>query len=55
LLAPTIPEVPYTIEGGEVRQAVMRVAPLRDLRGEIAGIVGLAAPAKAGAMSDRRR
>jgi two-component system CheB/CheR fusion protein len=50
-----ISEVPYTIEGGEVRQAVMKLAPLRDLTGEIAGIVGLATPAKAGAMSDRRR
>jgi two-component system CheB/CheR fusion protein len=50
-----IPDVPYTIQGGEVRRAVMKLAPLRDLRGEIAGIVGLAAPAEAGAMSERRR
>jgi len=37
-------DVPYTLPGGEVRTAVVKIAPLRDGGGELIGVIGIAAP-----------
>jgi PAS domain S-box-containing protein len=48
-----IPNVPYTVPGGEVRRAVLKLVPLRDTIGEIRGVIGIATPTEAA--GNRRR
>ena len=49
-------DVPYTLPGGEVRTAVVKIAPLRDGGGELIGVMGIAAPSETpGAGGARRR
>ncbi len=47
-----VPDVPYTLPGGEVRRALVRIAPLRDAAGAVAGLIGTALP---GDSTARRR
>ena len=39
-----VPDVPYTLSGGEVRGAVVKVIPLRDAERAVIGVVALAVP-----------
>jgi len=49
-------DVPYTLPGGEVRTAVVKLAPLHEGGGELIGVIGLAAPSETpGAGGARRR
>ena len=49
-------DVPYTLPGGEVRTAVVKLAPLHEGGGELIGVIGIAAPSeKPGAGGARRR
>ena len=47
-------DVPYTLPGGEVRKATVRVTPLRDAIGGVTGLVGFAVPADAVSGAKRR-
>src|SRR5437867_1033380 len=49
-------DVPYTLPGGEVRTAVVKLAPLHEGGGELIGVIGIAAPSETpGAGGARRR
>jgi len=49
-------DVPYTLPGGEVRTAVVKLAPLYDGGGELIGVIGIATPSETpGAGGARRR
>ena len=39
-------DVPYTLPGGEVRTAVVKLAPLHEGGGELIGVIGIAAPSE---------
>ena len=47
-------DVPYTLPGGEVRKATVRVTPLRDAIGGVTGLVGFTVPADAVSGAKRR-
>jgi two-component system CheB/CheR fusion protein len=47
-------DVPYTLPGGEVRKATVRVTLLRDALGGIIGLLGIAVPAEAVSGGKRR-
>jgi len=47
-----VPDVPYVLPGGEVRRALVRIAPLRDAAGGVTGVIGTALP---GDSTARRR
>ena len=47
-------DVPYTLPGGEVRKATVRVTPLRDALGGVTGLVSFAVPADAVSGAKRR-
>jgi two-component system CheB/CheR fusion protein len=51
-----VADVPYTLPGGEVRTALVKVAPLRDEVGAVIGLIGVGVPADAsGGRSTQRR
>ena len=41
-----VADVPYTLPGGEVRKALIRVRPLRDNGGAVIGVIGIAIKAE---------
>lgn len=43
-----VPDVPYTVPGGEVRHALVKITPLRDQAGDVTGLIGVASPSDAG-------
>src|SRR5207245_46289 len=48
-------DVPYTLPGGEVRTAVVKLAPLHDGGGELIGVIRIAAPGETPAAGGARR
>jgi two-component system CheB/CheR fusion protein len=51
-----VADVPYTLPGGEVRNALVKVAPLRDEVGSVIGLIGVGVPADAsGSRGTQRR
>jgi len=47
-------DVPYTLPGGEVRRAVLKLMPLRDGIGQISGLIGMAFPGDGSGTGNRR-
>jgi two-component system, chemotaxis family, CheB/CheR fusion protein len=48
-----VPNVPYTLPGGEVRHALVKVTPLRDMAGHVIGLIGVATPSESRAGGGR--
>jgi len=48
-----VPNVPYTLPGGEVRHAMVKIVPLRDAAGHVIGVIGAATPSESRAASAR--
>ena len=48
-----VADVPYTLPGGEVRKALVRVRPLRDTFGAVTGMLGMAISAESPAAGKR--
>jgi two-component system CheB/CheR fusion protein len=53
-IAVEVPNVPYTVPGGEVRRALVKITPLRDIAGHVSGLVAIAAPTDSGAAAAKR-
>jgi len=49
-----VADVPYTLPGGEARNALVRVMPLRDALGAVIGVIGIAVSADATSGGKRR-